>query len=102
MVNQDFPGNVSEIALLRATLDEVFSDHRFFVRRSFAPCHVANFVLTRILQGERNFDRLKASTFEKLEDECCMHGHPPARGHRDGTSKDLALDFLDSRSSPEY
>jgi hypothetical protein len=102
MVNQDSPGDVSDIVLLRTTLDEVFSDHRFFVRRSFSPCQVVNFVLTQILQGERNLDRLKASIFEKIEGECRVHDHSTARGHRGSASEDLALDSVDSRSSPEY
>jgi hypothetical protein len=102
MGNQDCSSNVSSITLLRTTLDEVFSDHRFFVRRSLSPCQVVHFVLTQILQGERNLDRLKASTFDKLEGEYRVHDHPTAHGHRGSASKDLALDSVVSKSLPEY
>jgi hypothetical protein len=54
------------IAILRITLDEVFVDHRFFVRNSMSACQVADFILTLVLRGERDLDLLKASAFKKL------------------------------------
>jgi hypothetical protein len=54
------------IAILRLTLDEVFSDHRFFVRKSMSACQVAEFILALVLRGERDLDFLKASAFKKL------------------------------------
>jgi hypothetical protein len=54
------------IAILRLTLDEVFSDRRFFDRKSMSACQVADFILTLVLRGERDLDLLKASAFKKL------------------------------------
>jgi hypothetical protein len=44
----------------------LFSDHRFFVRKSLSPCQIAQYVLTKIRQGERDLGRLKTATLEKL------------------------------------
>jgi hypothetical protein len=64
MVN---PSNDSSaIAILRLTLDELFTDRRFFVRQSMSAGEVAGYVLTLIQQGERDLDQLKASAFEKF------------------------------------
>jgi hypothetical protein len=52
----------SAIAILRLTLDELFTDHRFFVRQSMS----AGQVLTPVQQGERDLDLLKASAFKKF------------------------------------
>lgn len=38
------------IAILRLTLDEVFTDRRFFVRKSMSACQVAEFILTLVLR----------------------------------------------------
>jgi hypothetical protein len=54
------------IGLLRATLDAVFSDNRFFARKSLSPGQVAHYVLTLISHGERDLDRLKTLTFQRL------------------------------------
>jgi hypothetical protein len=54
------------IELLRATLDAVFSDNRFFARKSLSPGQVAHYVLTLVSHGERDLDRLKTLTFERL------------------------------------
>jgi hypothetical protein len=54
------------IAILRGLLDEVFTDRRFFARRSMSACQIADYVLSRLLHGERNLDLLRASAFEKL------------------------------------
>jgi hypothetical protein len=54
------------IAILRLTLDEVFTDHRFFVRKSMSACQVADYILTQVLQGERDLDLLKAPAFKKI------------------------------------
>jgi len=56
----------SAIAILRLTLDEVFTDHRFFVRESMFVCQVADYILTLVQQGERDLDVLKASAFRKF------------------------------------
>lgn len=36
----------SAIAILRLTLDELFTDHRFFVRQSMSAGQVAGYILT--------------------------------------------------------
>ena len=56
----------SAIAILRLTLDELFTDHRFFVRESMFACQVADYVLTLVQQGERDLDLLKAPAFKKF------------------------------------
>jgi hypothetical protein len=58
--------NNSAIATLRLALDEVFTDHRFFVPRSMSPCQVADHILTLVRQGERDLDCLKASVFQEF------------------------------------
>jgi hypothetical protein len=61
------PSNdTSVIAILRLTLDAVFTDHRFFVRQSMSACQVAGYILTLVRQGERDLDLLKASAFKKF------------------------------------
>ena len=56
----------SAIAILRLTLDELFTDHRFFVRQSMSAGQVAGYILTLVQQGERDLDLLKASAFKKF------------------------------------
>jgi len=56
----------SPIAILRLTLDELFTDHRFFVRQSMSAGQVADYILTLVQQGERDLDVLKASAFRKF------------------------------------
>ena len=82
MGNSDSSSNASTIVLLRTTLDEVFSDHRFFVRKSLSPCQIAQYVLTKIRQGERDLGRLKTATLEKLNGDYSLREHPTARGKR--------------------
>jgi hypothetical protein len=60
------PDQATTIELLRATLDAVFSDNRFFARKSLSPGQVAHYVLTLVSHGERDLDRLKTLTFERL------------------------------------
>ena len=62
----------SAFAVLRTTLDEVFSDHRFFVRKLLSPCRIAQCVLQKILQGERDIDCLKTSIFEEIDSDCAL------------------------------
>jgi hypothetical protein len=81
MENHDSCGDVSTIVLLRTTLDDVFGDHRFFVRKSLSPCQIAQYVLTQILQGERDLDRLKTAAFEQLNRDR-VHEYSAARGQR--------------------
>ena len=76
MGNSDSSSNASTIVLLRTTLDEVFSDHRFFVRKSLSPCQIAQYVLTKIRQGERDLGRLKTATLEKFNGDYRVRGHP--------------------------
>ena len=56
----------SAIASPRLTLDELFTDQRFFVRESIFACQVAEYILTLVQQGERDLDLLKASAFKKF------------------------------------
>jgi hypothetical protein len=56
----------SMIAILRLTLDELFTDRRFFARQSMSAGQVAGFILTQIQQGERDLDQLKASAIKKF------------------------------------
>jgi hypothetical protein len=56
----------SGIAILRLTLDELFTDHRFFIRQSMTAGQVADFILSLVQKGERDPDRLKALAFEKF------------------------------------
>jgi hypothetical protein len=58
--------DTSEIAILRLTLDELFTDHRFFIRQSMTAGQVADYVLSLVQKGERDLDRLKALAFEKF------------------------------------
>jgi hypothetical protein len=54
------------IAVLKRALDEVFTDPRFSNRRSMSALEVAEHLLAQAASGERDFDRLKASAFNKL------------------------------------
>jgi hypothetical protein len=92
MESSDSSSNASTIVLLRTTLDEVFSDRRFFVRKSLSPCQIAQYILTRILQGERDVGRLKTATLEKCNRDYRVHEHPTARGKCGTANADLALD----------
>jgi hypothetical protein len=101
MGNQDCSSNASSIALLRTTLDEVFSDHRFFVRKSLSACQIVHYVLTQVLQGERDLDRLKTSTLERIEGECRASDHLTTRQRRGSAYDDFAFDSSDPQSPPE-
>jgi hypothetical protein len=100
MGNHDSPSNASTIVLLRTTLDEVFSDHRFFVRKSASPCQIPQYVLTKIRQGERDLDRLKTATLEKFNGDYRVREHPATRGKRGTANADLALDSGDLTLPP--
>ena len=100
MGNHDSPSDASTIVLLRTTLDEVFSDHRFFVRKSLSPCQIAQYVLTKIRQGERDVGRLKTATLEKFNGDHRVREHPTARGKRGTANADLALDSGDLTLPP--
>jgi hypothetical protein len=58
--------DVVTIAILRRALDEVFTDPRFSNRRSVSGLEIAEHLLAQAASGERDFDRLKASAFNKL------------------------------------
>jgi hypothetical protein len=80
------PSNdASAIAILRLTLDELFTDHQFFVRKSMSAGQIADFILTLVQRGERNLDVLKGSAFKRLS------GAPPAQ-ERISDSSAAALD----------
>jgi hypothetical protein len=95
MTNSDPISNASTTALLRATLDEVFIDYRFFVRRSLFPCQIAQYVLTKIRQGERDPGRLKTATLEKINRDYRIHEYPGMGGKRGTADADLSLDPSD-------
>ena len=101
MENHDRSSNVSSIALLRTTLDEVFSDHRFFIRKSMSPCQIVHYVSTRILQGERDLDRLTTSTLEKIEGECSASDRLTTRQRRGSAYDGLAFASSGPKSPPE-
>jgi hypothetical protein len=56
----------SAIAVVRLTLDELFTDRRFYVRQSMSAGQVAGYILNLVEQGERDVDQLKASAFERF------------------------------------
>jgi hypothetical protein len=58
--------DAATIAILRRALDEVFTDPRFLDRRSTSALEIAEHLLSQAATGERDFDRLKASAFNKL------------------------------------
>jgi hypothetical protein len=57
------------IAILRRAFDDVFTDPRFFNRKSTSALEVAEHLLAQAAIGERNLDRLKASAFNKLTNQ---------------------------------
>ena len=60
--------NPSAIEILRLALDEVFTDRRFFVRTSMSAFQLADYILSLVLQGERDLDRLKESAFKQMSE----------------------------------
>jgi hypothetical protein len=56
----------STIATLRRALDEVLLDPRFHRRKSVSALEIAEHLLARAADGERDLERLKSSAFEKL------------------------------------
>ena len=56
----------STIATLRRALDEVLLDARFHQRKSASALEIAEHLLARAADGERDLERLKCSAFEKL------------------------------------
>ena len=58
--------DVLAIELARSALDEVFSDRRFFIRKSLSPAQIADYVFSKIRSGERDLTRLKTSIFKKI------------------------------------
>jgi hypothetical protein len=56
----------STIATLRRALDEVLLDPRFYRRKSVSALEIAEHLLARAADGERDLERLKSSAFEKL------------------------------------
>src|SRR4030088_344904 len=57
------------IAILRRAFDDVFSDPRYFDRRSTSTLEIAEHLLAQAAIGERDLDRLKASAFNKLTNQ---------------------------------
>jgi len=62
--NQQYGGVT--LGILRRALGEVLTDPRFLNRRSTSALEIAEHLLTRAATGEYDFDRLKASAFNKL------------------------------------
>jgi hypothetical protein len=62
--NQQY--DTATIAILRRAFDDVFSDPRYFDRRSTSALEIAEHLLAQAAIGERDLDRLKASAFNKL------------------------------------
>ena len=58
--------DAATVAILRRALDEVFTDPRFLNRKPTSALEIAEHLLSRAATGERDFDRLKASAFNKL------------------------------------
>ena len=58
--------DASTVAVMRQALNEVVTDRRFLVRKSVMPLEVAEHILQQAASGERDFNRLKSSAFEKL------------------------------------
>jgi hypothetical protein len=56
----------STIAVLRRALDEVLLDARFYQRKSASALEIAEHLLARAAEGERDPERLKSSAFDKL------------------------------------
>jgi hypothetical protein len=56
----------STIAVLRRALDEVLLDARFYRQKSASALEIAEHILARAADGERDLERLKSSAFEKL------------------------------------
>ncbi len=54
------------ISAMRRALDEVFADERFVTQKSMSALEIAEHILWQAANGERDFDRLRASAFAKL------------------------------------
>ena len=65
--NQQY--DTATIAILRRAFDDVFSDPRYFDRRSTSALEIAEHLLAQAAIGERDLDRLKASAFNKLTNQ---------------------------------
>jgi hypothetical protein len=61
-------------AVLRRALDEVLRDSRFRSRNSASALEIAEHLLAQAAAGERDFERLKSSAFDKL---ACNSGRYP-------------------------
>ena len=62
----DMSYDPATIAILRRALDEVLLDVRFHRRKSASALEIAEHLLARAADGERDFERLKYSVFKKL------------------------------------
>jgi UDP:flavonoid glycosyltransferase YjiC (YdhE family) len=56
----------STIAIMRRALDEVLADARFHRCTSASALEIAEHILAATASGERDLERLKASSFAKL------------------------------------
>jgi hypothetical protein len=65
--NQQY--DTATIAILKRAFDDVFSDPRYFDRRSTSALEIAEHLLAQAAIGERDLDRLKASAFNKLTNQ---------------------------------
>ena len=66
--------DASTVAVMRQALNEVVTNRRFLVRKSVTPLEVAEHILQQAASGERDFNRLKSSAFEKLSTGCQKRG----------------------------
>jgi hypothetical protein len=62
----DMSYDSSTISILRRALDEVLLDARFQRRKSASALEIAEHLLARAAEGERDLERLKSSAFKKL------------------------------------
>ncbi len=67
------------VSVMRRALDAVFADQRFVTQTSKSALEIAEHILWQAANGERDFDRLKASAFAKLADN---QTGPGLRGKR--------------------
>ena len=57
------------LGILRRALDDIFTDPRFFDRRSTSALEIAEHLLAQAAIGERDLDRLKVSALNKLTNQ---------------------------------
>jgi hypothetical protein len=81
----DMSYDQSTIATLRRAFDEVLLDGRFYRQNSASALEIAEHLLARAADGERDLERLKSSAFEKLTG--IAEQFPSRAAYRDQISK---------------